>query len=229
MRNSVPPQAEVQRQALAGAPVVLNIQCIRLAVPVTRVLNRLLRVRVGKAEQKIGKIVSGVRPVKVERPVGVTEGVLDLCVPQDVPTEFQLVATFAPGEVVAPLVRIGSVAPRPSLRLIVGAGRTVKINLRIPVQVVGSSEQPGYAPPAGLREYARWRDIDPVAVEVEGSLVEQCRADGVDHSTDSAVRRVAERVADGRNVAAAPHRVHIALLDLLGNEVPENRYLVAEV
>src|SRR5205823_3834629 len=43
------------------------------------------------------------------------------------------------------------------------------------------------------------------------------------------VGRVAKCVADTGNVVATPHGRRVALLDLLGNQMPEDRNFVAEV
>ena len=72
-------------------------------------------------------------------------------------------------------------------------------------------------------------DVDAVAVVVEGRLVEQGRADdvgGVNHGT---VGRIAEDVADGRHVVAAPLRGPVGLGNLLGDPVPEDGELAAEL
>ena len=116
------------------------------------------------------------------------------------------------------------------------AGAAVQVDIRNAVNVVGPGEQPGVrgivasgkcqAGQAGTR---KGNDVDAVAVVVERRLVEQRRANRVSSMDHAAVRRVAERVADRRNVCAAPLADSKALRNLLRDEVSEDRELAVEV
>lgn len=72
-------------------------------------------------------------------------------------------------------------------------------------------------------------DVDAVAVVIEGCLVEQRGAYGVRGVDHGAIRGVAEGVADGGNVVAAPLRRAVALRHLLGNPVSKDGELVGEL
>src|SRR4029077_10986967 len=63
----------------------------------------------------------------------------------------------------------------------------------------------------------------------KGSLVNQRRTDRIGSVDNGAIRRVAESVADGRNVGAAPLTDPEALRDLFGDVMAKHRKLAAEV
>ena len=80
--------------------------------------------------------------------------------------------SFGPGNVIPELVIVGNVVPRPSLGLILGAGRTTEDDLRNAVIVVGSAKQSRYGKTSGLLIQSGGHDIEPVSVVVEGDLVD---------------------------------------------------------
>ena len=82
---------------------------------------------------------------------------------------------------------------------------------------------------ARTRDEPARQNVDPVAVVVESDFVQQRRADDIRRVDHSAVRRIAEGVAGGRNVVAAPHRRSEVLCDLFGQIVAEDRELAAEL
>ena len=72
-------------------------------------------------------------------------------------------------------------------------------------------------------------DVDAVAVVVEGSLVEQRRADHIRGVNHGAVRGVAESIGDRWDVIAAPLGGSVGLRDLLGDPVSKHRELGTEL
>src|ERR1700722_2030281 len=72
-------------------------------------------------------------------------------------------------------------------------------------------------------------DVDAIAVVVERDFIHEVRADRIRGVYDRAIRRVAERVANSRNVRAAPLANREALRNLLGDKVTEDRELAGEV
>jgi len=102
------------------------------------------------------------------------------------------------------------------------------------VQVVGPGEQPR------SRESARnaqalqarrceWKDVDAVAVIVEGNFVEQCWADRVGGVNNGAVGRIPKSVSDGWHVCAVPLADGVTLRNLLGDKVTEHGKLACEI
>ena len=70
----------------------------------------------------------------------------------------------------------------------------VELDFRDAVQVVRPRKQPRRTEAGGTCDYTLGNDGDPVAVVVEGDLIEQRRTDGIGGVNHAAVRGVAERV-----------------------------------
>ena len=71
-------------------------------------------------------------------------------------------------------------------------------------------------------------NVDPVPVVVERDFVQQTRINDLRVVHDGTIRRVPKRVANARDVVAAPHRGTETLRNLLSDEVPEDGVLAVE-
>ena len=104
------------------------------------------------------------------------------------------------------------------------------------IHVVWSSEEPGVRAvvTGGERQTGQARgcvrnDVDAVPVVVEGHFVDERWADRIGGMDDGAIRRIAEVVADRRNVVSAPLAGCETLGDLFGDVVSEDGELAVEV
>src|SRR5277367_4992492 len=104
------------------------------------------------------------------------------------------------------------------------------------IHVVRTGEEPGIrrVVTGGQRQArqpgARNRnDVNAVAVVVERGFVHQSRADGVGGVDNAAIGGIVESVPYGWHVGAAPLADRIALRDLLGDKVSEDRKPAREI
>src|SRR5258707_264204 len=234
--NAIPAQAKVEGQPAIHAPVVLNVGSPRYVVPQAMVLHSKFLIRLGISEEEVSKVVTSKGPVKVESTLRLTEQILNLLVDRPAKSELELVGSLGPREIVANLVVVGFVSPRPTGNLELRAGGPLQVNIGYAVQIVWPCEQSriGRVVSTGKRQALQTRarnrnDIDAVAVVVERDLVEKSWADAIRRVDDSAVGRIAEGVADGRNVSTAPLADRGALRDLLSDEVAESGAAAGEV
>src|SRR5262249_38822330 len=148
---------------------------------------------------------------KLELTLGRTEQILDLLVDSPACAKLDLMRALGDGNVVAELIVVRLVDPRPTGYFKLRAGGALQVDIRDAVQVVGTAKEPrvsgvvprrkGQTAQAGARER---NNVDAVAVIVERRFVQQVRADRVGRVNDRAVRRIAEGVANRRHVRAAP-------------------------
>src|SRR5438309_1916559 len=109
---------------MGRTPVVLYVSCPGDVVPFAAVLNSKLRIALGITEQVICKVVAGEGAVKAVCTLGRPEQVLDLFVNRPASSHLELVRTFGPGDIVADLVIVCLVLPRPARDFKVRAGGT---------------------------------------------------------------------------------------------------------
>ena len=83
------------------------------------------------------------RVIEAETTLGLTEEVLSLLVKCPAPTELELVGAMCPGDIVADLIVIGLVVPRPAGDFEVRAAAAAQVDVGNAVQVVRSREDPG--------------------------------------------------------------------------------------
>ena len=140
VRNAIPAQAEVQGQARVDAPVILPIGRPRNRVPLAGVLHSQFVVSVGVAQQEVGEIVAREGPVEIELTLGVAEQILVLLVDGPASAELELMRPFGPGNILANLVVVAPVVPREAGDVIVGAGRTAKVDAGNAVAVVAREQ-----------------------------------------------------------------------------------------
>ena len=117
VRSAIPAKAEVQGQAVGCAPVVLNIRGPGNVVPEAVVLHGKFLIALRQAEQEIRETVSAVRTCVAgegECPLGRPKEILDLLIDGPAPAKPKLVRSSRPGNVVANLIIIGLIAPRPA-------------------------------------------------------------------------------------------------------------------
>src|SRR5712675_727860 len=114
MRHTVPAQAKVKGQPTVHTPVVLNVGSPRDVVPQAVVLHGEFLVRLGVSEQEVSKVVTGKGAVKIKTALGLTEQILDLLVERPAKAELELVGALGPREIIANLVVISLVPPRPT-------------------------------------------------------------------------------------------------------------------
>ena len=237
VRHSIPAQAEVQGQLVRRAPVVLNISTPGMVRPHTMVLDGKLLITGGGAKQEISEAISRVALIislEGECALGRSEKVLNLLVEGPAPAEFELVRAFRPGDVIANLVVVGLVDPRPARDLEIRIALFVERNVGHAIQVVRSGEQAGVGEVAwygacrasGKRQAGHTgggigSDIDPVAVIVKRHFVDEGWANGVGSVNDGAVGWIVKRISNRGQVITAPLGRVVALGDLLGNEVTE--------
>src|SRR5580692_12701986 len=155
VRDAVPTQAQVQGQPAVHAPVLLAIESPGNVVPLAAVLHRQLLIRVWQAEQHAGEAVSasGVgrascgpgskRVIEAETTLRLTEQVLGLLVKRPAPAEFELVGPMRPRDVVADLVVIRLVVPRPAGDFKLRTAATAQVDVGNAVHVVRPREDPG--------------------------------------------------------------------------------------
>src|SRR5713101_8367071 len=103
------------------APVVLDIGRPRYVVPKTLILDCkfLIRLRISKAESTLG----------------LTKQILDFLVESPASTYLELVRSLGPRNIVANLVVVGLIDPRPTRYFKVCAGGTVQVDIWDAVQV----------------------------------------------------------------------------------------------
>ena len=108
---------------MVHAPVVLDVHCPGNVVPEALVLHRQFVVALGIAEQKIGQVVawftlgtagSGKRPVKVKRALRGAEQILYFFVDGPASAELELMSSLGQRNIIADLVIVSLVAPRPT-------------------------------------------------------------------------------------------------------------------
>src|SRR5262245_12069920 len=126
-----------------------------------------------------------------------------------------------PREVVANLVIVGLVFPRPTGDFEIRAGRAAQVDVRDAAQVVRSGEKSGVRgmAAAGKRQARETRGskrsyVDAVSVVVKRDLIHQPRVNDVRGMNHAAVGRVAKDVSDGRHIVTAPLTIGKALGDL---------------
>src|ERR1700704_5362697 len=122
MRHAVPAQAEVQGQPAIHAAVVLHVSSPRYVVPQAVVLQGEFLVRLGVYEEEVSKVVTGKGAVKIKTALGLTEQILDLLIERPAKAELKLVGSLGPREIVADLVVVSLVPPRPTRDLKMCAG-----------------------------------------------------------------------------------------------------------
>src|SRR5262249_51508119 len=148
------------------------------------------------------KVVTRERSVKAVGALRGAEQVLDFLVECPAESEAKLMRSLGPGQVVADLVVVGFVDPRPAGDFKVRSGAAVQVYVRDAVKVVGAAKQPGSGKSriagrqAGQACSRKRNDVDPVAVVVERDFVHQGRADGVGCVHYTAVRGVAKSVSN---------------------------------
>ena len=128
MRSTIPPQAEIQSQAMIDAPVVLNVGGERNVVPVPAGFDRVFFILLGIAEQEIGKVVTGEIAVEVEIALRCWQNNPALFVKRPAESELKLVRALGPGNVIAKLVIVGGVIPRRPIRSEVGSGAAIQVD-----------------------------------------------------------------------------------------------------
>ena len=129
MRNAIPTQAQVKGELAVDAPVVLSVKGPGNVVPLTSVLDGEFLIAFGIAKEEIGEVVAGESTVKAETALGLTEQILGLLVKSPAPTELELVSALSPRNVIADLVIVGLVFPRPAGNFEVRAGGAVQVDV----------------------------------------------------------------------------------------------------
>ncbi len=94
------------------------------------VLYREFLVLFGVAEQEVSEVVAGERAVKGVAALSLTEQVLDLLIESPTAAELDLMSTLGQRDVIADLVVIGFVVPRPAGNFKFGAGRAGQVDVR---------------------------------------------------------------------------------------------------
>src|SRR5215467_6034807 len=150
------------------------------------IMYRIFGIVLGIAEQEIGKVIARIQAVEAEVSLGGCEDVLNFLVQR--PT--------------------GAVL-RPGVLQVDGGYAVVHIRPAedsIEIEPRGRGQ---WRAETGLR-----KDVDAIAVIVEGYLVQQGGADGMRKVNNTAVRRITESVSDGRQIVAAPLGGAVRLRDL---------------
>ena len=96
------------------APVVLNVSSPRNVVPQAAVLHGQFVVTFRVAEEEICEVIAGECTVEIERTLRCTEEILHFFVQCPACTNLDLVRPFGPGYVVAELIVIRLIVPRPT-------------------------------------------------------------------------------------------------------------------
>src|SRR5450755_2974733 len=78
------------------------------------ILHREFAVRVAITEQEIREVVAGVLAIEVEGALCIAEQILDFLIEGPAASNFELVRALGPGDVVAYLVIVRFVVPRPT-------------------------------------------------------------------------------------------------------------------
>ena len=212
------------------------------------VLDSQFLIRVRQSEQETGEAVSaGVAgragasasskgAVEAEAALGLAEEVLNLLVDGPASAELQLMGSLGQRDVVADLVVIGLVVPRPAGDFEVRADAAAQVDVGDAAEVVRASEKPGVGADISgrkcqaLQAGSRVRnDIDYVSVVIESHLVEQGRADRIGRVDNAATRWITEGVADSWKVVAAPLAGGEVLCNLFRDVVSEDGELRSEV
>src|SRR6202021_2892033 len=97
-------------------------------------------IALGIAKEEIGEVIAGESTVKAETALGLTEQILGLLVKSPAPTELELVSAVGPRDVIADLVVVGLIFPRPAGNLEFRASGTGQVDVGDTVIVVRSSE-----------------------------------------------------------------------------------------
>jgi len=117
------------------------------------VLDGKLVITGGGAKQEVSEAVSGetlgIRTLERECSLGRPEKVLDFLVSRPASADLQLVRTFGPGDVVADLVTVSAVDPRPAGDLEVRIALMIEGDVGNAIQVIRPREQAGVAEVAG--------------------------------------------------------------------------------
>ena len=203
------------------------------------VLHREFVVALRQTEEQIGKAIASVRPIvtrKAECTLSRAEQVLDFLVDCPAAAKLKLMRAVGPGNIVADLVVVRFVHPGPAGDLEVRAALAVEGNVGNARQIVRTGEQTRTGAVVTARERearqavsCKRNDVNAVAVVVERHFVQQRRADRMCCMHNSAAGGVAEGIANGWNVIAAPLCDGVALRDLFGNEVAEHGEFAGEV
>ena len=98
-------------------------------------------VAAGLAEKEIGEVQPGIATAEVKRALRVAKQVLDLLIDRPAATKLNLVRTLGPGDVVADLVIVRLVDPRPAVVSEHRARRALQIDVRDTVVIVRASEE----------------------------------------------------------------------------------------
>ncbi len=113
------------------------------------VLDGKLVITGGGAKQEVSEAVSGetlgIRTLERECSLGRSEKVLDFLVARPASADLQLVRTFGPGDVVADLVTVSAVDPRPAGDLEVRIALMIEGDVGNAIQVIRPREQAGVA------------------------------------------------------------------------------------
>ena len=102
------------------------------------ILRGKFRVAFGVTEQEVGDVIASERSVKIEGALRCAKQILDFLVKGPTTTKFELVSAMRPRNVVADLVVIGLILPRPASDLKLGTGAEGQVNIWDAVQVVRS-------------------------------------------------------------------------------------------
>src|ERR1700733_1156648 len=221
---------------MSSSPVVLNIGCWRNIVPVSSRFDGILVVRLRVAEQKVGIIQPagdgsrsrtsswrGERTVKTKAALGFCKIVLRLFVERPTEAKLKLVCSFGPGKVVANLVVIRGIVPRRPVGRIEASRAPGQMNVRDAIEGIRSVKYAirTFRKAGRRREYALRQEGNPIAIIVEGNLVEQRWADYIGGVYNRAVGGIAKRVENSGDIVAAPLRGSVSLDSLVGNPVAE--------
>src|SRR6266567_1648238 len=141
VRHAVPAQAEVQGQSLVHPPVVLYVKRCRNVVPEASILHSELVVAARLAEEEIGEVQPGKATAEAERALRIAKQVLGLLIDRPTATHLELVRTLGPGHVVAELVIVRLVVPRPTVVSELRQRRSPQADVRDAGVVVRASEE----------------------------------------------------------------------------------------
>src|ERR1700694_40314 len=130
------------------------------------ILHCEFTVRVAIAEQEIREVVASVLAIEVERALGITEQVLDFLIEGPASSNFELMRALGPGDVVAYLIIVCLVVPRPTGDVIIRSCGTRQVNAWNASKVI-ACEQLWNAQPAGPGDSTGGNDIDAIAIVVE--------------------------------------------------------------
>src|ERR1700747_2131548 len=111
------------------APVVLDVGCPRYVVPKTLILDCKLLILLRVAEKIVGEVIASECPVKGKAALGLSKQILNLLVESPASTNLELVRSLSPRNVVADLVVVGLIDPRPARDFKFRAGRPGQVNV----------------------------------------------------------------------------------------------------